>query len=177
MLGPLDSHVAWYFKTEYSTVGEADSYISIILKLWALYSGNIYSQLCSLKTLRDTKLSTACDLPLMDIIPTYSYKIANSPMINQSRVNGTVQAASQTEIADCIILIICSTYHFKSIPLLPKAKKRLRIVKVMIIIRDRSLFMGGRGPEILGRGPLIFGKSLRGGALIFGGLEKQNLRP
>ena len=47
--------------------------------------------------------------------------------------------------------------------------------------------MGGRGSEILGRGPLIFGKSLRGGALnfgkslrgalIFGGLEKQNLRP
>ena len=35
-------------------------------------------------------------------------------------------------------------------------------------LRDRSLFMGGRGPEILGRGPLIFGKSLRGGPLIFG---------
>ena len=108
----------------------------------------------------------------MDIIPTYSYKIANSPMINQSRVNGTVQAASQTEIADCIILIICSTYHFKSIPLLPKAKKRLRIEKVMIIIRDRSLFMGGRGPEILGRGPL-FWQVADGGHLF---LARKNLK-
>ena len=34
-------------------------------------------------------------------------------------------------------------------------------------LRDRSLFMGGRGPEILGRGPLIFGKSLKGGATYF----------
>ena len=30
------------------------------------------------------------------------------------------------------------------------------------VIRERSLFMGGRGPEILGRRPLIFGKSLKG---------------
>ena len=56
---------------------------------------------------------------------------------------------------------------FQIDPVVAESQKRLRIVKVMIIIRDRSLFMGGRGPEISGRGPLIFGKSLRGGATYF----------
>ena len=48
----------------------------------------------------------------------------------------------------------------------------LQMVSCSSFFRDRSLFTGGRGPEILGRGPL-FGKSPMGGHLF---LARKNLK-